>query len=295
MKSFDYRAPASLSEAATLLSDRVLRVRPFAGGTDLLPQLRSGRVEADRLVDLKRIPETAELSYDRKTGLVIGAAVPCFRLYEDRRVAELYPALVDSASIIGGVAVQGRATIGGNVCNSSPSADSLPPLIVLGATCRIVGPGGEREVPVEFFCTGPGRNVLERGELLVSLKCPPPRPNSGAHYVRFIPRNEMDIAVVGVAARIDLSEDHQRIVSAGIALGAVAPTPLLARDAGNFLVGKAPVGAVFEEASALAQAAARPISDLRGSMAFRTHLVGVLARRAMEAAAGRARKEGPVR
>jgi carbon-monoxide dehydrogenase medium subunit len=290
MRPFDYQAPASLDEAVALLTYHDLRARPLAGGTDLLVQLRSGRVELDVLVDIKRIPETNLLSYHPAEGLIIGAAVPCYRLYEDRQVREMYPALVDSSSIIGGVAVQGRATIGGNVCNAAPSADFLPTLIVLGANCRIAGPRGERVVSVEQFCTGPGGNVLGRGELLVALQIPPSRSNSGARYLRFIPRNEMDIAVVGVGAKVDLSDDLQKIVSARIALGAVAPTPILVREAGDLLVGKVPSGTVFSQASALAREAARPITDMRGTIAYRQHLVGILTKRALQGAVDRARK-----
>lgn len=290
MKPFDYRAPASLDEAIALLNHPELRARPLAGGTDLLVQLRSGRTEIDVLVDIKRIPETTHLSYDSMKGLTVGAAVPCYRLYENRQIQDLYPALVDSASLIGGVAVQGRATIGGNLCNSAPSGDFLPTLIVLGASCRVIGPRGERVVPVQQFCTGPGSNVLERGELLVSFQVPTPRPHSGARYLRFIPRNEMDIAVVGVGASVDLSDDLQEVASARIGLGAVAPTPILARDAGDFLVGKVPSETTFSQASALAREAARPITDMRGSIAYRQHLVGVLVKRALQGAVDRAQK-----
>ena len=337
MKPFDYRAPTSLEEAVALLNHHDVRVRPLAGGTDLLVQLRSGRVELDRLVNIKRISATNILSYHPSEGLTIGAAVPCHRLYEDPQTRNLYPALADSASLIGGVAVQGRATIGGNVCNSAPSGDSLPTLIVLGSSCRIIGPRGgrvvpveqfctgpgsnvlergellisllippprpnsgacylrfiprgERVVPAEQFCTGPGRNVLERGELLVSLLLPPPLPNSGACYLRFIPRGEMDLAVAGVGARVDLNEDLQMIASARIALGAVAPTPILAREAGEFLVGKAPSEEAFGQAASLAQKAARPITDMRGTISYRLHLVKILVRRGLQSAVDRARK-----
>ncbi len=288
MRPFEYRAPTSVEEAVSLLNNDRLKVRPLAGGTDLLGQLRSGRIDLDMLVDIKRIPEMSTLSYSPEEGLAIGATVACCRLYEDRQICAMYPALTDSASIIGGTAVQGRATIGGNVCNSAPSADFLPTLIVLGASCRIKGPRGERVVSVEDFCTGPGINILERGELLVSFLVPPPRPNSGARYLRFIPRNEMDIAVVGVGARMDLSADFQKVISARIALGAVAPTPILARDAGAFLIGKAPSDTAFAAVSALAREAARPITDMRATVGFRRHLVGVLTKRALEGALGRA-------
>jgi carbon-monoxide dehydrogenase medium subunit len=292
MKPFEYQAPSSLREAAALLGNRDLQVRAMAGGTDLLVQLRAGRFDIDVIVDIKHIPETNQLSYAPVEGLTIGAAVPCCRIYEDRQIRELYPAIVDSAFLIGGVAVQGRATFGGNVCNAAPSGDSLPTLIVLGASCRIFGPGGERVIPVEQFFTGPGTTVLEQGELLVSLQVPPPSPNSGARYLRFIPRNEMDIAVVGVGAKVDLNDNLQKIVAARIALGAVAPTPVLIREAGDSLIGKAPSEETFSEAAAIAREAVRPITDMRGTIAFRQHLVSILVKQALQGAVDRARTAG---
>ncbi|MDO8672091.1 MAG: FAD binding domain-containing protein, partial [Dehalococcoidia bacterium] len=237
MKAFDYRAPETLDEAITLLAAGGDRARPLAGGTDLIVQLRNGRFELETLVDIKRLPELNSLSYDSAAGLTIGAAVPVYRVYEDHEISAAYPGLIDAVARIGGIAVQGRATIGGNLCNSSPSGDSIPAMIVLAAICKIAGPAGIREIPVEEFCTGPGRNVLGRGELLVSLRFPLPPPRSGAHYLRFIPRNEMDVAVVGVGAAVVLSDDLSKITAARIALGAVAPTPLFVEAAGACLVG----------------------------------------------------------
>jgi CO/xanthine dehydrogenase FAD-binding subunit len=289
MKPFTYQAPSSLQEAAALLGNRDLRARAMAGGTDLLVQLRAGRFDLDVIVDIKRISETNQLDYNPAEGLTLGSAVTCCRLYEDQMIRELYPALIDSASLIGGVAVQGRATIGGNVCNAAPSGDTLPTLMVLGATCRIFGPRGERVLPIEQFFKGPGTNVLEPGELLVSLQVPPPSPNSGARYLRFIPRNEMDIAVVGVGAKVGLSDDLQKIVSARIALGAVAPTPVLVPEAGEALIGKVPNEETFKQAAALAQEAACPITDMRGTIVFRRHLVGILVKRVLLDAFDRAR------
>ncbi len=179
MKPFAYQAPSSLQEAAALLGNRDLRARAMAGGTDLLVQLRAGRFDLNVIVDIKRIPETNQLAYNPVQGLTLGSAVTCCRLYEDQTIRELYPALIDSASLIGGVAVQGRATIGGNVCNAAPSGDFLPTLMVLGASCRIFGSRGERVIPVEQFFTGPGTNVLEQGELLVSLQIPPAKSQLG--------------------------------------------------------------------------------------------------------------------
>jgi CO/xanthine dehydrogenase FAD-binding subunit len=290
MKPFDYQAPLSLEEAVTLLNERNLRVRAMAGGTDLLVQLRAERFELDRIVDIKRIPETNRLTYNPLDGLTVGAAIPCCRIYEDRQIQALYPALVDSVSIIGGVAVQGRATVGGNLCNAAPSGDSLPILYALGARCRILGPEGERTIPVARFCTGPGMNVLEKGELLVSILIPPPRPHSGARYLRFIPRNEMDIAVVGVGAKVELSHDFEMIISPRIVLGAVATTPILAKKASDFLGGKAPSEIVISRAASLARKAARPITDMRGSIPYRRQLVDVLVKRTLHGAIERAKQ-----
>ena len=236
------------------------------------------------MIDIKSIPEVNILNYDTETGLTLGAAVPCYQIYAVDAICDAYPGLVDATKIIGGTAIQGRAGVGGNLCNASPAADCIPPLIVLNATCVIAGPKGEREVPVEDFCTGPGQTALGKGEILVSIKIPAPQQNSSSYYLRFIPRNEMDIAVVGAGAAIVLDEAKQRIVSARIALGAVAPTPLFAEEASALLAGKEISDAAINEASQAAQAIARPISDMRGTAEQRTHLVGVLTRRALNGA-----------
>ncbi|MHB8621069.1 MAG: FAD binding domain-containing protein, partial [Chloroflexota bacterium] len=208
--------------------------------------------------------------------------------YRDDAIARLYPGLVDSASLIGGIQIQSRASLGGNLCNASPAADSIPTLIVLEALCRIAGPRGERTVPAEHFCTGPGQNCLEAGEFLASFEMPPPRPRSGAAFLRFIPRNEMDISVVNAAAHVWLDETGDRIAGARLAVGAVAPTPLLIEGAGEALAGQPASQPNWEPAMAAARAAARPITDMRGSAAQRTHLAGVMAGRALERALGRA-------
>ncbi|MEK7407219.1 MAG: xanthine dehydrogenase family protein subunit M [Acidobacteriota bacterium] len=286
MKWFDYAAPESLPEAIELLSAHPGAL-PMAGGTDLLVELRSAAKQTELVIDVKRIPELNELSYDPVNGLTLGAAVPCCRIYEDRAVSRAYPALAEVASLIGGIQIQSRASIGGNLCNAAPSADSAPVLIVLQASCRIAGPAGIREVAAEGFCTGPGRNVLRPGELLVSLQLPPPDLGSGARYLRFTPRNEMDIAVAGAAAAVSVEDGRFR--SARIALAAVAPKPLLVRKAGAWLPGQ-PVNAMSIQAAAgMAKAAARPITDMRGTARFRRLLCVVLTRRALEAAVRRAK------
>jgi carbon-monoxide dehydrogenase medium subunit len=268
-----------------------VKARPFAGGTDLLVQLRLNLFEPELVVDLKRIPELNQISFDPQAGLTVGAAVSCARLCEQPEASTWYPGLVDAASIIGGMAIQGRATVGGNLCNAAPSGDSIPAMIVLGAKCIIAGAQGERSVPVETFCTAPGKTILSPGEILVSIHFPPPKPRSGVHYLRFTPRREMDIAVAGAGASLVLSDDYAKVVEARIALGAVAPTPLLVKEAGASLIGQAPTEDAFAEAARLAQAAARPITDVRGTIAQRRHLVGVLVKRALRGALCRAKGE----
>lgn len=289
MDWIDFAAPKTLSEAVELMASKGDRAKPIAGGTDILVQLRGGRYSADLVVDVKDIPELNELSYDSQRGLVVGAAVPCFRIYRDQAANSNYPGLIDAAALIGGIQIQGRASIGGNLCNAAPSGDSIPPVIVLNGVCNIAGPNGNRQVPAEDFCTGPGQSVLQPGELLVSVSLPPPQAHSGANYLRFIPRNEMDIAVAGVGTSVVLDSSGQNFVSARIALASVAPTPVLARDAGDSLAGKPVSEATIQEASEKAMADAKPINDMRGTIRQRTHLVGVLTRRTLNNAIQRAR------
>jgi carbon-monoxide dehydrogenase medium subunit len=281
MKWFDYAAPRSLAEAINLLSTHP-RARPLAGGTDLLVQLRSGLKETDLVVDVKQLAELNQITYDPAGGLTLGAAVPCSEIHGSQALRQVYPALAEVASLIGGTQIQNRASLGGNLCNAAPSADSIPLLIALQTTCRIAGPSGAREIKIENFCTAPGRTVLQRGELLVSFHVPSPATSFAARYLRFTPRNEMDIAVAGAGVAVVLEDGVFR--SARIALAAVAPTPLLVREAGDWLAGK-PVNAESINAAAeLARTAARPITDLRGTAEFRRHLCAVLTRRALEAA-----------
>lgn len=288
MKWIDYASPTSLSEAMDILAKDGERTRALAGGTDILVQLRARRRQPDILLDVKSIPELNELSYDAGSGLTIGGAVECYRIYEDAAVKEHYPALVDCTSIIGGIQIQGRASVGGNLCNAAPSADSIPALIAYGATANITGPKGTRSVPVEDVCTGPGETILGADELLVSISVPAPAANSGARYIRFIPRNEMDIAVVGAGVSVEL--DGDTIKSARVSLASVAPTPLFVREAGDALAGQAISDEAIRKASGFAQAAARPITDMRGTIEFRTHLCEVLTRRALNTAIERAKE-----
>ena len=291
MKDFEYSAATSIDEAVSLLAARGESAKLLAGGTDIIVQLREGLRDADLVIDVKRIPELTELQFSETAGLRLGAAVPCYRIYRHEGIRRAYPALADAARIIGGWQIQSRASIGGNLCNSSPAADSIPPLIAHGAVCHVAGPEGPRSVPVEQFCTAPGRNVLARGELLVALELPPPLPAASSGYLRFIPRNEMDIAVVGVGAWLQL--DGKTIQQARLALAAVAPTPVFAQAASDFLAGQPADEATFRQAGELARQAATPIDDMRGTAQYRRHLVGVLTTRALTKAHDRARTSQP--
>lgn len=286
MTEFSYHRPTSLADALARLAGA--GARPLAGGTDLIPQWREGRREMASAVDLKAIPELTAVSFDPKTGAKIGAAAPCAELYALPWLAANYPALDDACRLIGGWQIQQRASLGGNLCNASPSADSIAPLVVLEAVCEIAGPNGTRTLPVAQFTTGPGATALAAGELLVALRLPAPTPRSGSAYLRFTPRAEMDIAIAGAGVWLAL-DGAGAIAGARIALSAVGPTILRAPDAEQFLIGKSPAPDVFAEAGARARASAKPIDDLRASADYRRHLTGVLVTRALTLAASRIR------
>ncbi len=290
MHAFEYSAPHSLSDAVSLLSQANGNAKLLAGGTDLIDQMRTGRFRPALVIDVKKLAELNLLEFD-SDGLHVGAAVTCYRIYDEPDIANDYTALADACHIIGGVQIQSRASMGGNLCNSGPAADSTPAMIALGGHCVIVGPGETRQVPVEDFCTAPGKNVLERGELLAEILFPPRPANSGSHYRRLIPRNEMDIAVVGVGASVELDEDKQTIKSARVALGAVAPTPLFAKDVSESLAGKSATDETFAAAGEAARQIVSPIDDMRGTADYRKHITGVLVKRVLAAATARARGE----
>ncbi len=289
MHAFDYVAAQTVQEAVSLLAEKGDAARVLAGGTDLIVQVREGRRSPDLIVDVKHIPDTNVLSYNPQSGLNLGAAVPCYRIYGDATIAAAYPGLVDAFNLVGGTQIQGRGTVGGNLCNSSPAADTIPALMAHSAVAVIAGPGGTREVAVEDFCTGPGRNVLQNGEMLVSIKVPAPVAGFGACYLRFIPRNEMDIAVVGTGSSVVLSADGSTITSARVALGAVGPTPIAVDT--SALAGQPANEATINAAAEASIAAASPISDMRGTVEQRRHLSGVLTRRTLQSAIARAKGE----
>jgi CO/xanthine dehydrogenase FAD-binding subunit len=287
MQAFDYLAPRSLAEVYGHLGNGK-RSLLLAGGTDVIIQLREDRKQCDQLIDLKHIPELTALRITADGTLEIGAATALADIYANADVQRLFPALVDAATIIGGTAIQSRASLGGNLCNASPAADSSPALIALGARLLIGSSGGTREIPVEELFAGPGQNTLQPGEILLQVKVPPLGPNAGAFYLRFIPRNEMDIAVASAGVRLQLNAAGDRIESARIALGAVAATPVLASAACSALAGQAPTEETFARAGEAAKGAATPITDMRGSAAQRAYLVSVLTVRALRGALKRA-------
>lgn len=282
----DYQRPESLDAALKAFSANAANVKALAGGTDLLVQMRSGGCESGVIVDIKNIPELNKMSYSPEQGLTLGAAVPCYRIYGDAAVAAAYPGLIDAVSIIGGTQIQGRASVGGNLCNAAPSADVIPVLIALGVTCKTASAAGTREIPVEDFCVAPGKSALAADELLVSMHFPAPVPESGSRYIRFIPRNEMDIAVAGAGVSVTLEDG--KFCAARVALSSVAPTPLFVKEAGAALVRQPVNAASIAKAAAAAKAAAKPITDMRGTAEYRRQLCEVLTRRALEDAVKRA-------
>ncbi len=289
MQAINYEAPKTVGEAIKLLAAHGENARPLCGGTDLIIQMRAGVRRPEYVVDVKNIDEMRRISFDMQRGMRLGAAVPAIEIHENADMRKYYPGLTEAAHLIGSLQIQSRASVGGNLCNGSPAADTTPALIAVSAKCRVVGPNGERIVPVEDFCTAPGRTVLQPGELLVEFQIPGLSRHSSDAYLRFIPRNEMDIAVVGVGAALTLDLADDRCVAARIGLGAVGPTPIFAKEASQALVGKKLDAAAIERAAQLAIDASSPIDDMRGTAEYRRHVVGVLTRRVLAKAAERAR------
>ncbi len=285
MEEVRYESPTTIARAAQLLAEPGARV--LAGGTDLIVQMRTGRKTPSVFVDVKRIPELAGIRLDAKA-LWLGAAVPAALVVENAEVNRLFPGLVEAVDLIGSTQIQGRASVGGNLCNSSPAADTVPALIAIGAVCLIAGPKGERRVPVESFNSAPGKNVLAAGELLVGFEIPRPAARTADAYLRFIPRTEMDIAVVGAGVSVTLDASGV-CTHARVALGAVAPTAILVPAAVAALVGSRGEEAALARAAAASSEAARPIDDKRGTIVYRRKVSGVLTKRAAAAAFERAR------
>lgn len=287
MTELRYEAPGTAEDAVALLAAAGNGARVLAGGTDVLVQMRSGRIAPSLLVDVKGIAEMRAISQEA-SGLRVGAAVPCMELVESDAFARRYPGVADGVRLIGSVQVRGRATLGGNLCNASPAADSVPAMIAAGARATVIGPRGRRELPVEEVASGPGRTTLTAGEFVVSFLLPNPDARSGAAYMRFTPRTEMDIAVVGVGISLTLDAGGT-CTAARVALGAVAERALLVPDAAATLIGTRVDAAAIDALAAAASAACRPIDDKRGTKAFRIRVAGVLARRTAVLALERAR------
>ena len=286
MQTIRYEAPESVA-AAVRLVDADPGAKVLAGGTDLLIQFRAGLHRPTAFVDVKRIPELVDIAVDGD-GVRLGAATAAAVICEHAEIRRLFPGLVDAVRLIGSTQIQGRGTVGGNLCNASPAADTTCALMVNRAQCIIAGPRGERTVAVEQFCTGPGKTVLQRGELLVSIRIPRPSPGTADAYLRLIPRSEMDIAVVGAAVSLTLGPDGI-CTAACVAIGAVAPTALLVPEAADALIGSRLDEAALRGAANAASAAARPIDDKRGTIAYRRQVAGVLTKRAAAIAAERVR------
>jgi CO/xanthine dehydrogenase FAD-binding subunit len=283
-----YEAPQTLDAASALLAGASGEARVLAGGTDLLIQKRNGVLDPDLVVDIKNIAEMRSVTNENGR-FRVGAAVTGVEIMEHEAFNAAWPGVVDGVSLIGSIQVRGRATVGGNLCNASPAADSVPALIAAGAVALIAGPNGRREVPVEEIATAPGKTSLAKGEIVASLLFPERGPRSGGCYLRFIPRTEMDIAVVGAGVDLTLDESGT-CIRAKVSLGAVAARALVVDEAATALVGTKIDEPALEKLAAAASAAASPIDDKRGTKEFRIHVAGVLARRAALKAAERARQ-----
>jgi carbon-monoxide dehydrogenase medium subunit len=286
MPTLSYRAPTTIDEAVSVLAAANGNAKVLSGGTDLLVQLRSGRIQPELIVDIKRIPGIIGIR-EEGGGFAIGAATPCVLLTEHEGLKRAWPGVVEAAGLIGSVQVKGRATLAGNLCNASPAADSVPALIAARATCVVAGPGGRREVAVERIPTGPGQTSLARGELVVEFRLPKPPPRSADAYLRLIPRTEMDIAVVGAGVSVTLDAGGT-CTEARVVLGAVAPTAILVPEAAAALVGHRLDAETLQRLDAAARRACKPITDKRGTIEYRTQVAGVLARRAAGIAFARA-------
>jgi len=286
MPRVSYTAPATVDEAVKALAGAAGQARVLSGGTDLLVQLKSGRLKPELIVDTKHIPGIIGI---REEGdyFVVGSATPGVMISADQRLEHAWPGIVEGVDLIGSTQIQGRASIAGNLCNASPAADSVPPVIAARATAVVVGPNGRREVPVESIVTGPGQTSLQKGELVVEFRIPKPKSRQSDAYLRFIPRTEMDIAVVGCAVNVTLDAGGA-CTDARVVLGAVAPTQIICEEAARALIGHKLDDDTLQRLDAAARGSCRPITDKRGTIEYRTKVAGVLARRAAAIAFERA-------
>ncbi len=287
MAVVEYKVPQSIEEAIEMLGDDAAKV--LAGGTDLIIQSKAQSSNPLIVVDVKKINSMMTATIDGD-GLSLGPSMSCAEFTAREDIKSDYPGLVEAAYLIGSTQVQGRCSVGGNLCNSSPAADAIPALIVNSAQCIIQGPGGQRSVAAEDFVTGVGENCMTQGELLSLIKIPKPAPRTSDAYLRFIPRTEMDIAVAGAGVSVTLDEAGN-CTAARVAIGAVAPTALLVPEAADALVGTDLNDSALQAAGDAASKASNPITDRRGTVEFRRHVVGVLTKRAARVAADRAKEK----
>jgi carbon-monoxide dehydrogenase medium subunit len=291
LRGFEYHAPTSLNEAISLLQEHGEAARPLAGGTDLVVQMKENATKfaaPSHIVSLLRVSELGGIEYSETEGLRIGAGVTMAKVAESQVIRERYAAIAEGAALVGSIQTMNMATVGGNLCNAAPSADIAPPLLAFEAEAVIVGPSGQRSLPLEEFFLGPGKTALPPGELLAEVRVPVPANGTGSAYDRHTPRKQMDIAVVGVGVVLTLA--GEQIERARVALGAVAPTPVRAREAEGALEGRAPSDEVFARAAEIAATACSPIADVRGSAEFRRHIVRVMTERMLREALNRARR-----
>jgi xanthine dehydrogenase FAD-binding subunit len=282
-----YHTPKSFADAAAIAAGTSGTLRFLAGGTDVLVQMRAGMVQPDDLIDLKHIPGVDKIEKTAEGGWRIGVAVPGIVLGGHAELVKDWPGVVEGMNLVGSTQVQGRATLAGNLCNGSPAADSVPGLFAAGAVVTVTGPNGSRDIPVEKVPAGPGKTNLAKGEVISAITLPPRGKNGGDAYLRFIPRTEMDIAVVGCAVSLRL--DGDKIVEARVALGAVAPTVILSAACAKAIIGTTLDDAALAALAKAAEGEAKPISDKRGTKEFRIDVAGVLARRAAKIAYDRAK------
>jgi carbon-monoxide dehydrogenase medium subunit len=291
MSSLNFAAPTTAEEAARLLAGASGLAKVLSGGTDLLVQMRSGRLKPELIVDLKHIPGMIGIRQEGG-GFVIGAATPGVDLESNAALKAAWPGIVEGMDLIGSQQIQGRCSLAGNLCNASPAADSVPALIAARATCTIIGPSGTRTAPVESIVVGPGRTSLAKGELITEFQLPTRPAHSSDAYLRFIPRTEMDIAVVGAAVNVVLDATGV-CQDARVVLGAVAPTQVVVDAAAKALIGHTLDEATLAAIDAAARAACKPITDKRGTIEYRIKVAGVLTRRAAAIAFARAKGETP--
>ena len=288
MDDLRYEAPESPDAAISLLAEAGSSARVFAGGTDVMVQIHAELIDPGVIVDIKKVPGSMDIS-ESDGAYTFGAATPGMVLMAHEGLSSTWPGIIDGVALIGSIQVKGRASIGGNVCNGSPAADSTPTMIAANAVCNIVGPNGERTAPVEDIVTGPGKTSLVDGEFILSFSLPKRPAHSGDAYLRLTPRTEMDIAVVGAGVNITLDDDGT-CTAARISLGAVAPTPLLVAEAADALIGTKVDDAALTKMGEACSAACNPISDKRGTKEYRIKTAAVIARRAVEIALERARE-----